>query len=394
MRRYLLWSGIVVLWITFFALAWFMSQDGNFGATDFRIYYQSARLLIDGQPLYHGTVGSALYLYPPLLAQMLVPLAYLPVDTAWLIWYLLNGVLLIGITAVLSRQTERPLWLWLITPIFLPVLAAAYIGQVTIILYVLLAGGWLAIKHERILLAGVLLALVTWIKIYPAVLIVYFVWKRDWRIVRASVIAGVLFGLLQLLISGLTPLIDMFGVFFSLAQNGQTPLVAVNASLNGFASQLFLSFPDTYPAVLPLIVSPVLYWISRAALTLGLVGGLLFVSARSDDFDLQYGLAIMTALLLSPTLFSSGIAPALLIYFLLLRRFPSKSMIYFCTLACVVLSAHWLYILGYSGGAPVSALVMSFGFYALIVTWAVNFFVLYRGTSVHQDASLVREMSL
>ncbi|MCC6803046.1 MAG: DUF2029 domain-containing protein [Anaerolineae bacterium] len=388
MSRRLLEIGIAALWIAFVGLAWFMSQNGKFGATDFEVYYRAARLLIDGKPLYNGTVDMV-YLYPPLLAQLLIPLAQLSVETAWTVWLGFNALLLVGITAALSRNLRQRYWLWLITPIFLPALEALYIGQVTIILYTLFAGGWRAVKRDQHALAGALLALATWVKVYPVIVLAYFVWKRDWRVVGGAVVAGIALLALQFAISGAAPLTDMFDVLFALTNSEQAHLIVANASVHGFTAQLFQSYPN----VTALLVSPTLYAISRIALTVGVIGGLLYATARSVDFDLQYGLAVITALLLSPTLFPTSMPPVLLTYFLLLRSRPTKRMIWFCTLACVTLSLYWLYVLGYSNDWRVSGLLLSFGFYTVVATWGVNFVLLRRRQTVAQrEVILAGEM--
>ena len=376
MRRALLWIGIAALWIAFVALAWFMSQQSSAGLADFRVYYDAAHLLGSGKPLYEGIEGMG-YLYPPLMAQLLMPVALnASFQTTYAIWFVVNVALLIATVALLSRQTRRPLWLWLVAPLFMPALQAIAIGQVTILLLALFAGAWLAVEREQRDLAGVLLALATWIKVFPAFVIVYFIWRRDWRVVRGALIGGVAFGILQIVISGLTPMIDMLDVLFSLSSSGQDRLVAVNASLLGFTSQLF----QAHYNVTSLIVSPLLYTISRVALTLLLVGALLYLSRprRAPDFDLEYALAVITALLLSPTLFPTSMPPVLLTYFLLVRRRPTRRMIWFCTLAIVSLSIFWLYVLGYDNDWRVNGLLLSFGFYILLITWGVNVYQLQR----------------
>lgn len=389
MRRYLTGVGIAILWVAFIALAWFMSQQSSAGLADFRVYYDAAHLLAAGEPLYQGIEGMG-YLYPPLMAQLLMPLALnASFAVTYAVWFVFNTLLLIGTTAILSRHTRRRYWLWLVTPLFMPALQAIAIGQVTVLLLTLFAGAWLAVEQDQRGLAGILLALAAWIKVFPAFVIVYFLWQRDWRVVRGALIGGVSFGIVQIVISGLTPMIDLLDVLMSLSGSGQDRLVAVNASLVGFTSQLF----QAHPNVTPLIVSPVLYTISRAALTLLLVGGLLYLTRprRPVDFDLGYALAVMTALLLSPTLFPMSMPPVLLTYFLLVRRRPTLRMLWFCTFAIVGLSIYWLYVLGYANDWRVSGLLLSFGFYVLVMTWGVNAFLLFRQITVQPENLLVGE---
>jgi hypothetical protein len=251
---------------------------------------------------------------------------------------------------------------------------ALVIGQVTIILLALLAGAWVAVKTERQFLAGSLLALAAWIKIFPALVIVYFLWKRDWRVVRGALVSGIALGVLQIALSGFAPMIDMVNALFSLTSAGQDWWVFSNASVFGFASQVF----GAHATIVPLVTSPALSLISRAALTLGLIGGLFYVTRGKDQrgFDAEYGLAVLTSLLISPTLYPTSLLLSLLTFFLLIRSRPTRRMIGFCTAACLILSLYCLFAFNYSGDPPLHALVLSFGFYTLMATWGVSAWVL------------------
>lgn len=369
MRHYVVWTGIIALWAAFIGLAWFMSQASNSGLADFRVYYEAAHTLNRGMPLYRGSEGMV-YLYPPLTAQLLMPLAsQFTFETAYSLWFIFNILLLIGSVALISQHSSHSLWLWVMTPLFLPILQALAIGQVTIVLLALFAGTWIAIQRELRELAGSLLALAAWIKVFPAFVILYFLWRRDWQVVRGAIISSIVLGFLQIGISGISPMLEMPTVLFSLSSTGQDVLVAVNASPLGFASQLF----EAHPNVSPLFVSPMLYTFTRLILTLTLVGGFFYLtrSSQTRSFDLEYALALLTALLLSPTLFPTSMPPVLLTYFLLLRNQPTKPILWFCTIACTILSLYWLHMVGYASEWRTSGVLLSFGFYTLFATWCV-----------------------
>ncbi len=378
MRRSLIWIGIAALWIAFVGLVWLLSQHGDARIVDFRTYYDAAWRLRDGEALYTG-VNGVFYVYPPLLAQIFMPLVgAFSLEALWNGWIVVNIGLLIGTVALLSRRIKSPVMLWLIVPLFMPIVEAFYVGQVTIILLALLAGAWMAAEDDSPVLAGALLALAAWIKVFPALLIVYFIWKRDWRVVRGALVAGIGLAVVQVLISGIEPMISMMSTLFSLNQSGQAWTVVRNASVFGFTAQLF----EAHAQVTPLLVSPALFWISRAVMTLGLLGGCFYLVRRSDDFDAQFSLVLLTSMLISPTLFPASMPPLLLVFFLLLRRRRSAR---FVLMACVVLSLYWLYAGGYQGEPPMSGLVLSFGFYALIATWGVHALLLHQQVQVRTE---------
>ncbi|MBE2272138.1 MAG: DUF2029 domain-containing protein, partial [Anaerolinea sp.] len=271
------WSVVALLWIGWVALAYWMARYGQWGLVDFRVYHEAAGFFARGASPYFGT-GGMYFLYPPLLGQLLIPLAGLNVIDAWHIWFAVNLILLLGTLALVSRTLPptgaRLLW---ITPLlFEPILDSIYIGQVTIIILALLTGAWIARREDRPYLAGALIAAAAWLKVYPGLLALYFLWKRDWRVVRGIVIAGIALALLQIAVSGLDPFADSFGVVFALAEGGQSAKASVSSSILGFTTQMFT--PGF--RVTPLIESPVLHTISRLALTAGAVIALAAVTGR------------------------------------------------------------------------------------------------------------------
>ncbi|MBI1258243.1 MAG: DUF2029 domain-containing protein [Chloroflexi bacterium] len=377
-RRILLGVGIAASWLLFIALAWVQVFRGRFGMIDFGAYYEGAQRLLSGQPLYQGYIGNT-YIYPPLLAQMLMPMTALSRQTANALWFILNLGLLAGVAAILDRISQRRGFWWIMTPLFFPALEAVVVGQITIVMLALFVAVWVTAHQKKAAWCGGILAFASWLKIYPALMILYFIWKRDWRVVRSALIVGVVLALLQIGISGFGTFSGIVGVLSPLTQVGQPNLASGNASVFGFTSQLF----GESERVQPLIASTALQWLARGLLSVGLLGGCFYLLAKrgkpdAGRFDLEFSLTLLTSLLLSPTLFVAGMPPLLLVYALLLRNHPTKRMIWFVVLACITLSIYWLFVLGYAGTPPVSGLLLSFGFYTLLATWGVNAYRLHR----------------
>ncbi|HZZ77011.1 MAG TPA: glycosyltransferase family 87 protein [Gemmataceae bacterium] len=168
------------------------------------------------------------YIYPPLYAILLTPLAdppldadragYLPYAVCVGICYLLNLLCLMAgvhsLASALQDHAEDPAyrtqptyckrwWVLRLWPVFVCVLPIGHTlmrGQVNAIVLAILCtaiAGWMRGQNYR---AGLWLALAICLKVIPAYLLVYPLWKRDWRGL-AGCAAGCLVGL------GLIPLL-------------------------------------------------------------------------------------------------------------------------------------------------------------------------------------------
>ena len=162
------------------------------------------------------------YIYPPLFAILLTPLAdppkwadqagYLPYAVSVAICYVINLLCLLwGVHRLASALEERAedagfreqpkycrrwwlLRLWPILICFLPIGHTMMRGQANVIVLAILCmatAGWIRGKNGR---AGVWLALAICIKVIPAYLLVYPLWKRDGRALLGCA-AGLFVGL-------------------------------------------------------------------------------------------------------------------------------------------------------------------------------------------------------
>ncbi|MDX1686681.1 MAG: hypothetical protein R3248_01750, partial [Candidatus Promineifilaceae bacterium] len=107
-----LWSIIMLLLVPLYLrTAWTTPvdyHDRGLGAADFKAYYIASRLLSQGQNIYDTELQQresvalgyppdrTFYLYPSILATVLLPLHNFPLPTAALIWNTLNLWLLVG----------------------------------------------------------------------------------------------------------------------------------------------------------------------------------------------------------------------------------------------------------------------------------------------------------
>jgi hypothetical protein len=138
----------------------------------------------------HGIPSVMLYLYPPTFADLLVPLTAFSPTVAFIIWDILNLIMLLATSAILTRlfKIRAPGWTGLVTVfliLFRPTLNCFYFGQVSILLLFLLIAGVSFYVHGRKNIAGLLFALAAAIKLTPLIVIVPFLAWKDWKILRA-----------------------------------------------------------------------------------------------------------------------------------------------------------------------------------------------------------------
>ncbi|MGH2466503.1 MAG: glycosyltransferase family 87 protein [Candidatus Limnocylindrales bacterium] len=140
-----LWAvGALVLTLVLIRQAGLPLAQGQYGF-DFLAYQRSSQLLLaTGSPydpsMLAGPVpaqGALLLKYPPILAQLLVPFANLPLDTANTIWLVIQaacayaGVWLAGSAGGLRPSRERLLWTGVACTWFLPVFDTLWVGNIS-----------------------------------------------------------------------------------------------------------------------------------------------------------------------------------------------------------------------------------------------------------------------
>lgn len=156
---------------------------------DARAYFDAATRLNHGQPLYPAGIdpsSNLVYLYPPLLAIVLRPLALLPYGVFALVW---EAIVLISF-ALLVAQLGGGRRVWLAIGILgIPFGWALSVGQGHIPMTLLLAIGqpWS-------------IALATNIKIFPALIALWWIGKRDWESFFAFVLYLGIIGLVEFLL--------------------------------------------------------------------------------------------------------------------------------------------------------------------------------------------------
>jgi hypothetical protein len=143
------------------------------------------------EALAHGIHDTGLYVYPPLLAYLAVPLAEFSFEDASSIWKICNWIALLATAVLLIRLMGMRLLgvggLGVVLFLFAyrPSLECFYYGQIPIALTLLEVGGIFLYARGYKAWGALLFAIATAIKLTPAIVIVPLIAWRDWKTLRA-----------------------------------------------------------------------------------------------------------------------------------------------------------------------------------------------------------------
>jgi hypothetical protein len=299
-----------------FLLCWLLVASAYHGALnpnsgitgiDFKIYLTAAGWLNAGEPLYYpGVEGKQGYMYTPLVAWALRPLAAMPWEQALKIWFLLNAVALIAAAALYARAA-RLRWrhaaalgiLLLVAFRFWPTTCNLGMGQVNCLLLTLVAGMMLADSRGKFVVVAVLIAAAAMVKLWMALAGIHLLVRRKWG---AAIGCGVAFA-------------AMLAGSFALVGWQEWPgflgtVTSKHASVQpGLVSQSFLGFARIRFAdsglVTPLIDNGLVQNAFVALGFLAVIGALAWLSCASParstyETRLRFGFTILSVLLLLP----------------------------------------------------------------------------------------------
>lgn len=179
------------------------------GGPDFEYFYKAgANLLhrggldggidvVAGQVVERGTLDW----YFPFVSRVMSIFALLPYGAAGQAWLVLNVAALLGTVWMLGRHVSGlPPRDWAVTQLVPVLLLSAYwfwefrLNQVNVLTLLLVVGSFTAWQSGRLLSGGFWLGLAVLIKITPALLVFWFLLKRQYRTVAAAAVTFLLAG--------------------------------------------------------------------------------------------------------------------------------------------------------------------------------------------------------
>jgi glycosyl transferase family 87 len=171
---------------------------------DYELWYATGKHVLAGDEIYFFRAGKYDFMYPPpcafflagasLLGQGGLILLLVAINSAaWFCSAKLSAILTMG------NKSAANLWLYLVPSLLVIVYiwSSYHLGQPNLVLFALTVGAFVALRAEREIVAGGLIAVAAAIKAFPVLAIIYLVYRRYWK-AAISVVATLVFLLLIL----------------------------------------------------------------------------------------------------------------------------------------------------------------------------------------------------
>lgn len=194
-------------------------------STDFVNFYAAASIIREGKgttlyrretqdPVLESLLGhksNQYFLHPPFEAGALVPLSYLKIEHAFVVWTLINagllGLLPLVLMPCVPLVAKRP-YLGLLGFAFFPALTALTLGQDSIFLLFILSSSYMLMSRKLEVAAGLVLALATIKFQYLLILLPLLLLGRKFRVVAGFVAGGACLVFVSALITGTNGLLE------------------------------------------------------------------------------------------------------------------------------------------------------------------------------------------
>jgi len=229
MRAKTLKTWVLLLLAAMFAIhvsmAWNSRDLIRKGYPDFTIFYSAGKILREGlgTELYDETTqyrvqqefaagvsirqGPLPYNHPPFEALLFVPFTYLPYFSAYLLWNVINLLILCSLPLLLRQHipligsASRAFWL-LAALAFFPVFVTLLQGQDTIILLLLLALMFISLRKKADFSAGVWLGLGLFRFQVIMALVALLLLNRKWKAIAGFLSAGFVLAVISIVLIG------------------------------------------------------------------------------------------------------------------------------------------------------------------------------------------------
>jgi hypothetical protein len=237
--------------------------------TDFVNFYAAATIVREGHgaqlyrretqdPVLKSILGRSVtdyFLHPPFEAVALIPLSFLTIERAFVVWTLANLALL-GLLPLLFAKcvsfVDRRLYLGLLGFVFAPVMTGLALGQDSILVLFIITAAYLLYAKGRDFSSGLVLALATVKFQYIVILALLLFFSRKLRLIGGLMAGCGFLALASALVTGPAALVEYFRFVFTYNLHGGYGSIRPALMVNWrglFAGMGWTSHTQAYSAV-------------------------------------------------------------------------------------------------------------------------------------------------
>ncbi len=169
---------------------------------DYELWYATGKHVLAGHEIYFFRSGKYDFMYPPPCALFLAGASLLGQGGLILLLVAVNSAAWFcsaRLSALLAGGSAgaRNVWLYVIPNLLVIVYiwSSYHLGQPNLVLLALMLGAFVALRTNREIVAGALIAIAAAIKAFPVIAIVYLIYRRYWT-AAASLVVTLVFLLL------------------------------------------------------------------------------------------------------------------------------------------------------------------------------------------------------
>lgn len=204
--------------------------------TDFTAYIEAARALRAGQDPY---LGAPPYLYPPLLAALLVPLTFVPVKGAAWVWAVASAAALATAASLVARESTRSARVLVLALLFAPFAATQWNLQANAFVLLLIVLARAALDAKRQIGGGVALGLSIAVKPLALVAVLALLLLGRWRAALFAAGTALFSFLLVVPFLGMTGAAASAGHVTGILRSSWVETYGGNISLNGALDRFY-----------------------------------------------------------------------------------------------------------------------------------------------------------
>ncbi|MEL6559834.1 MAG: glycosyltransferase family 87 protein [Bacteroidota bacterium] len=268
-------SKYLFLVLTLISAAIFVGDHVNdkFNMNDFRVMYYAADAYLNGEPVYGAPFGldTGYYKYSPFTLLYFILFTPLTFYQASVVHYVSIGLATFFSLVVIERivfQTffahKRSGFRYLLATVFTVLVhlhREIHLGNINMLIVLMLALCIFYTLKNKYTLAGVLLAIVIFAKPYFVICLLPFLLFRRFRIINATIISGILFLVVSLLIFGFDHGIDLYFSWFEAMMSHNSYLRSSHTLISLFNMVFGTSFSHQYSFHLLLVLAVTIYLI-------------------------------------------------------------------------------------------------------------------------------------